>query len=334
MKCNKCQTPVVQGDKKCRFCGNELFYSHEIIDIEPEIIDIAPDIIDIEEPVIKGQNLKNKEEIDISDELEKTARLSKIDIEEFTGRIDAKEVLEIKERFKESKIEKKPEIKLVEEEIIKKPENEKKYSNLFVTIGVLTVLVVAFGISTGYLFLNRNVLKNVDTKKISTSLTEAFFDSYEIMIPDNWKTTDENNVSVFFDDTYEWGASLEVIENVDFDKLETVKEDVANTYSKNRYIFTSNYTKKINEEEFFIYKGKYDAYIVYLIMNKIDDKKVLITDLKFKGEVSKEILDTFLNQITEIKKNDLNELYETNFDFSKTGQIVKDKIVIEEEINQ
>lgn len=319
MKCNKCSTPIISGDKKCRFCGADVFNGPEIIDIEPEIIGVE-EIIDIEE--VKGKNIVEKNEIDVSEELEKTIRLKKIDIEEFTGRIETKEVQEIKEKFQESKE------KISLDNKIKKENNEKNYSNQYVTVGVLSLLVMIFGISTGYLFVNRNVLKKVDSKKISTNLTTAFFDTYELLVPDNWKTTENKEVPVFFDESYEWAASMEVIENADYSKLEEKKEQISTSYNKNGYIFTSNYTKKINDKEFFIYKGKYDAYIVYLIINKIDDAKVVVTDLKFKNEVNKEILDTVLNSISEIKNNDLSELYEINFNFSKTGQIVKEKIVI------
>ena len=65
------------------------------------------------------------------------------------------------------------------------------------------------------------------------------------------------------------------------------------------------------------------------------NKRVIInTDLKFKGEVDKEILDNVLDVVSNIDSNTLQDLYESDFDFNQVGNLVKEKIKIAEGIVQ
>ena len=45
MKCKKCSTPIIPGEKRCRFCGSTMIIEEENNNRQPEIIDI------IDEPV-------------------------------------------------------------------------------------------------------------------------------------------------------------------------------------------------------------------------------------------------------------------------------------------
>lgn len=351
MKCKKCSTPIIPGEKRCRFCGSTMIIEEENKKREPEIIDIIDDTILEKQPedvlVVSKKELKKepeiidiidepKKDIDVTDELEKTTRLNKIDIEEFTGKISKDELNKIEEKKEEKKKEENKEIKKEEnkENEEEKPFNEKMNSYIiFIVIFVLLVISLVFNL---FLFLNRNVTKKVNDTSISDVKTLSFFNNYELSIPDNWytKTELEKNLLVIFDSTNEWAASVQILNNVDYELANEKADEIQELYSKNRYIFTSNYNKKINETEYFLYKGKYENYSVYLILQKYDDRTVLLTDLKFKGEVRKDVLDTILESLSNIKTNNLNKLYEDDFKFEPVGNIISDVAKKEEEMNK
>ena len=335
MKCKKCSTPIIPGEKRCRFCGSTMMIEDENNNRQPEIIDIIDDTILEKQPedvlVVSKKELKKepeiidiidepKKDIDVTDELEKTTKLKKIDIEEFTGKLSKEELKNKKEEKKE-----------IEEE---KPFNEKMNSYIiFIVIFVLLVISLVFNL---FLFLNRNVTKKTNDTSISDVNTLSFFSNYELSIPDNWytKTELEKNLLVIFDSTNEWAASVQILDNVDYKLANKKADEIQELYSKNRYIFTSNYNKKINDTEYFLYKGKYENYSVYLILQKYDDKTVILTDLKFKGEIRKDVLDTILESFANIKINNLNKLYEDDFKFEPVGKIISDVAKKEEEMNK
>ena len=353
MKCKKCSTPIIPGEKRCRFCGSTMIIEEENKKREPEIIDIIDDTILEKQPedvlVVSKKELKKepeiidiidepKKDIDVTDELDKTTRLNKIDIEEFTGKISKDELNKIEEKKEEKKKEENKEIKKEEnkenESEEEKPFNEKMNSYIiFIVIFVLLVISLVFNL---FLFLNRNVTKKVNDTSISDVKTLSFFNNYELSIPDNWytKTELEKNLLVIFDSTNEWAASVQILNNVDYELANEKADEIQELYSKNRYVFTSNYNKKINDTEYFLYKGKYENYSVYLILQKYDDRTVILTDLKFKGEVRKDVLDTILESLANIKINNLNKLYEDDFKFEPVGNIISDVAKKEEEMNK
>lgn len=355
MKCKKCSTPIIPGEKRCRFCGSTMMIEDENNNRQPEIIDIIDDTILEKQPedvlVVSKKELKKepeiidiidepKKDIDVTDELEKTTKLKKIDIEEFTGKLSKEELNEIeekkekKEKKEEKKEEKKKEEKNENEIEEEKPFNEKMNSYIiFIVIFVLLVISLVFNL---FLFLNRNVTKKTNDTSISDVNTLSFFSNYELSIPDNWytKTELEKNLLVIFDSTNEWAASVQILDNVDYKLANKKADEIQELYSKNRYVFTSNYNKKINDTEYFLYKGKYENYSVYLILQKYDDKTVILTDLKFKGEIRKDVLDTILESFANIKTNNLNKLYEDDFKFEPVGKIISDVAKKEEEMNK
>ncbi|MEG0021421.1 MAG: hypothetical protein RRY22_01165 [Bacilli bacterium] len=316
MKCNKCGTPIIPGDTYCRFCSTKISDDIEIIDEEPEqIIEI------IDDKPIKGKKIK---EIDITKELEKTARLEKIDIEEFTGKISKEELEEINELAKEPVIEKQ------EEKIPVEPEKTEP-NNSFLIILVLVVLLIGSLLGNAYLFLNRNKTIKTNLNEISKKQNLNYFESYEISLPDNWVTKFDKQKDNFiiFDKTNQWGASIQVLSDVDFSKIETKKDEIIESLSNNKYLFTSNYNKKVNNMDYYLYKGKYEAYSVYVIAAKIDAKTIALIDLKFKSEVNKEILDTLMKSMSSLKINTLSELNEEGFEFNQISGIVKEKIPVD-----
>lgn len=427
MKCNKCGTPIISGENRCRFCGTTLPIkkvdvikepeliieepkkeiimdipkkveiikeepkkevvldnsSSEIIDIpnkvevikepsKPEIINEIPEIIkeipkknmivekpktpevikDVpKEPEVITENekmevveipevIENKldiiekekiKEIDVADELEKTAKLERIDLEEFTGKIDREEIKNIVVEASAEKIEEpKKEIK----QVVEKAFHEK--ANSFMTLGILVCVLAVSLTLNGYLYINRYKMSPKNAKNISTNTRTVYYDNYELNIPDNWKTKGiaPNNNMLIFDDTNEWGATIEILKNSVFEQTEQYKDDINNSFMQKGYTFTSSYNKNTDEMDFYIYKGKYNSYSVYLIVGKINDENAIVTDLKFKGEVNKEILDNVLKVVGNIDSNTLQDFYESDFDFNQVGNLVKEKIKIAEDVVQ
>ena len=163
MKCKKCSTPIIPGEKRCRFCGSTMIIEEENKKREPEIIDIIDDTILEKQPedvlVVSKKELKKepeiidiidepKKDIDVTDELEKTTKLKKIDIEEFTGKISKEELNKIEEEKKKKEEKKKEEKKEIKKEENKeneieeeKPFNEKMNSYIiFIVIFILLVI--------------------------------------------------------------------------------------------------------------------------------------------------------------------------------------------------
>lgn len=345
MKCKKCSTPIIPGETRCRFCGSTMIINDNK---EPEIIDIIDDIIEEKKPkkepeiidIIDEQPNNKKEiigeqpkkiDIDVTDELEKTTQLERIDIEEFTGKINKEELKKIeKETTEKNEVveNEKPIVKneiVVNENPVEKEEqkfNEK--SNTYVVGGVLVSALVISLVFNLFLFLNRNLSKKSVSDSISEARIETFFNNYEISIPDNWQTKTEvdKDLLMIFDSTTEWAASLQILKDVDYKLVNKNADDIQKEYAKQNIIFTSNYTKTVNNIDYFLYKGKQENYSVYLILQEVDDSTVLATNLKFKGEIKKEVLDTILDSFSSVKGNNLNKLYESDFNFSQLGDVV------------
>jgi hypothetical protein len=293
----------------------------------PEIIMNEPEKIEIIEEVKKDE----RKEIDVTDELEKTARLERIDLEEFTGKIDREEIKNIViETNVEETLEPKKEIK----QVVEKAFHEK--ANNFMTFSILICVLAASLTLNGYLYINRYKLATKEAKKISENTRTVYYDNYELNIPDNWNTKGiaTNNNMLIFDDTNEWGATIEILKNSVFEHTEQYKDDINNSFMQKGYTFTSSYNKETEEMDFYIYKGKYNAYSVYLIVGKINDENAIVTDLKFKGEVNKEILDNVLDVVSNIDSNTLQDFYESDFDFNQVGNLVKEKIKIADGVVQ
>lgn len=416
MKCNKCGTPIISGENRCRFCGTTIAIKPEVIkepeliidkkiekqpevimDIPkkeiikpqtPEVIMEAPKKVEIikEEPevimdvpkkeiikpqipevimeppkkveVIKEELEKveipekveliveepekieiietvkkdEKKEIDVVDELEKTAKLERIDLEEFTGKIDRQELnnIVIETNKEEIKEEPKKEIK----QVVEKAFHEK--ANNYMTMGILVCVLAVSLTLNGFLYINRYKLSKNDGRKISENTKIVYYDNYELNIPENWNTKGiaANNHMLIFDETNEWGATIEVLKNAVFEQTEQYKDEINDSFMQKGYTFTSSYNKETDDMDFYIYKGKYNAYSVYLIVGKINDENAIVTDLKFKGEVDKDVLDNILDVVSNIDTNSLQDFYESDFEFNQVGNLVKEKIKIADGVVQ
>ena len=413
MKCNKCGTPIISGENRCRFCGSTIVIKKPEVIKEPELIIDTPKKSEIIKEIPKAPEVKKevimdapkkpeiimdvpkkevimdvpkkaeiireplkpeiikeipkapevkkevimetpkvpeiimnepekieiieevkkdeRKEIDVTDELEKTARLERIDLEEFTGKIDREEIKNIViETNVEETLEPKKEIK----QVVEKAFHEK--ANNFMTFSILICVLAASLTLNGYLYINRYKLATKEAKKISENTRTVYYDNYELNIPDNWNTKGiaTNNNMLIFDDTNEWGATIEILKNSVFEHTEQYKDDINNSFMQKGYTFTSSYNKETEEMDFYIYKGKYNAYSVYLIVGKINDENAVVTDLKFKGEVNKEILDNVLDVVSNIDSNTLQDFYESDFHFNQVGNLVKEKIKIADGVVQ
>ena len=429
MKCNKCGTPIILGESRCRFCGSviekkeepkkveiieeqkkpeiievpiqkkevieipkpkveiiEAPVKKEIIEIpkpkeiirteiieipkkKEEIIDILPkkeemikkpvqkmEIIEekIEKPkrieIIEEKPKKEeiidireeikeepKKEIDINEELEKTAKLERVNLEEFTGQITKSEIEEINNQIEvneEIKEEIEEEKKNVVTQVVEKAFHDK--ANSFLLVGVLAVVLAISLTMNGFLYINRYSLEGKKSEEISEDTRTVYFDNYELNIPENWKTKGitANNNMLIFDNSNEWGATIEILKNSVFEQTEQYKDEINDSLSKKGYALTSSYNKETDDMDFYIYKGKYNSYSVYVLVGKINDENAIVTDLKFKGEVNKEILNNIIDIVSNINSNDLNSLYESDFEFKQIGDSVKENIKISEDVIQ
>jgi hypothetical protein len=146
-----------------------------IIKTNNEIIDIPKKENNVKVVVKEEKNVQRKE-IDVVDELEKTAKLERINLEEFTGKIDKEEIhnLIIEEKKKEEKNEEK-EIKKDTKLIVEKAFHEK--ANNFMVLGIL-VCVLALSLTfNGYLYINRNKLSKNISKGVSKNTKIVYHDN-------------------------------------------------------------------------------------------------------------------------------------------------------------
>lgn len=141
MKCNKCGTPIIPGEKTCRICGNTNFSERvkepEVIDfpdldldVKEEKVNDLPDlmdIIDIEEPAKEVVDFKEEEIIDLEPETKEMPELildEPVDFEmpeivDVVGEV-SEPVVELEEAPEETKEE------IVEPEVTEeKPKKEK-----------------------------------------------------------------------------------------------------------------------------------------------------------------------------------------------------------------
>ena len=358
MKCTKCDTPVGPSDKRCRFCGTEI--ANEIIDIieEKKEVDII-DIIDINEEidfektgiidvvsikkeiieekidhevielttpksVLKGKKIK---EFDLADELEKTGIFSPVDMQEFTGELNITadiEKAEIKETVKE-------EIKNEIVTTIDIPKNEEpdetfkiKLIPSVVLVGVLMISLVL----NGFQFLNRDVSALAGNNEITEELKTTYLNDYKIELPSNWDISVDSlqDNLVILDSAKNWGASISLLKSSKKIDLDNKKEEIKDIFTKNGYIFTSDITKNINNSESHIFKGKYELYVVYVVITKINDNEIIISDLKFKGAVNTEIYNTLLDKVSQIKDGEMTNFKSSNFNFDSFNDKIIDEL--------
>lgn len=367
MNCNKCGTPILPGENTCRFCGSVDNFSArkgkektpeiigfdieekiEIIDFslsedevainpEPREEEIIEDDIEVDE-IINDEVIIIEEE-DLEDE--KGLFVNSIIEEPPTARIPVEEVKKQLEEELEEIPSIEPELPvaaLVEndesneekpEELIKINEEEvKEKKNTNISVIILAVLLILSVILNCFLLMGTgNAYQEAKELETSSENLKTVYNSYELEIPNNWKTNNSNDEYLLvYDESNEWALSLNLIDDLDFNKLETKKEEIISELGNLQYLFTSDYTKTINDKKFHIFKGKYDSYAVYVIINELDEKKISVTDLKFTGEVKEDILEETLESLSLLKKVEDKILSKEKFTFNNITSIFEDNL--------
>lgn len=349
MNCNKCGTPIIPGENTCRFCGTSNNFSkreekHEIIgfdDIdlldndniqEAEIIDfmIGEDEVSLndgESPVIIDDLIidsPTKEE-PVQEEIIEEKVVNSVIEEPPTARIPVEDVVKTIEEEKEEEVEMEPTINLdttailekVEEEKkpIKNDDNNKKKGGSLLTV-LLLVLLIASLIINYFLFTGKDkiVKPNNTDNTINKALSTIVFNGYETKIPNNWTVNNNNDYTLLLDEKLQWSASVMLTNEIDYANVSKKTTQITDALGLENYLFTSDYNKTTNNKEFYIFKGKYYEYAVYVIVSPVDDDTCVIVDLKFTGEVNEDILNSLLDSISNMKKANVAPIKE-NFEF-------------------
>ena len=209
------------------------------------------------------------------------------------------------------------------------PKKEKNKNSL--TIIILTVLLILSIVLNCFLLMGANSSAKAKTlEETSTVSLTTVYSNYKILMPNNWHTNTSNkDFLLVYDGNNNWSASMSFTNELDYSKISDNLDMITSTFGSNQYLFTSDYTKTINEKEVHIFKGKYVSYAVYVIVNEVDEDTVAVTDLKFTGEVDDEILNNILNSVTTVTLKDMSNIIKDEFQFNDITGIFKS--VIEKE---
>ena len=60
MKCNKCGTPIISGENRCRFCGSTIVIKKPEVIKEPELIIDTPKKSEIIKEIPKAPEVKKE----------------------------------------------------------------------------------------------------------------------------------------------------------------------------------------------------------------------------------------------------------------------------------
>ena len=190
---------------------------------------------------------------------------------------------------------------------------------------LILVLIVSLAFNA-YLFISGNEDKNIgigNNQDTNKAYSKVIYDDYKLNVSSSWILEESENGLLIYDDTQNWAASLNFVDDANYEALTTNKDSLGELLNSFRYQFTSNYSKSVNDKEFHLFKGKYyEDYSVFVIVTAFDEDALIVVDLKFKGEVDDVLLNNILTMMTEVKENNYNELFKNNFDFVS----IKDQI--------
>ena len=345
MKCNKCGTPIIPGEDTCRICGNKTDFSKR--EKEPEIIDFPEDVIEPEE-IVESKPIEVSEDSDIVMELPDLDNIvNSVDFEVPTTTVSESEVVASEDNVIDEPIDDvveeptKEETEVKEEVIVEekkelpkeKPEKKKKVKeqkekkpSFNVGMIFLVLLLLCSLAFNGYLFImnsNAKAEENDEPKVETATYSKAVYNNYKMTIPSTWITQKNDKGIIVYDDTQDWSASIQTVDNAIYDTFVTNKDKLVDSLGSLKYQFTSNYSKEVSGKDYYLFKGKYYNYSVYVIATEIDKDTLSIVDLKFKGEVDDILLNSILTAMGTIKSNDTSELFKDNFEFNN----INDKVL-------
>ncbi len=174
-------------------------------------------------------------------------------------------------------------------------------------IVIVAVLLVVSIILNIYLFVstgNKESNKTGETSKI-TKTAKVMFKGYKMDISAGWITEydSDNNTNLLYDNSSEWLASVQIIDEIDYDTLIENSEDFTKDMKELNYEFTSNYAKDYDKKSYYLFKGKNEDNTVYLIMSKIDRDTIATATVHFKDEVDDKLVKNIATTIGTIDEN-------------------------------
>lgn len=328
MKCNKCGTPIIPGEDTCRICGAKADalkrrVSPDIIDLPDEetVSNDLPDLQDIISRLERADIDQEDYENMIYDKVEEPELIT----EELEEKVDKKHI--VSEKVKEKK-------KVLDTVEPKKPrtkntKNGLKNGKISFNIGVIILtLILLCSISINIcLFIMKG---NFKAKKDNTPVEEKIiysnvsYDNYKITIPSTWIVEQKTSNLLIYDETENWAASMQIVKNANYNDFVPNKDKLVESLGNLKYQFTSNYSKKVEKKEYYLFKGKYYDYSVYVIVTELDDNQILTADLKFKGEVDDILLNNILVSMGSLKEKATDSLFKDNFEFNDISKQVGD----------
>lgn len=241
-------------------------------------------------------------------------------------KIDSKETKETKEELIDEIIP-----PVVED---KKDVKEKKnVHGLFNIVTFILIILLIISVIANCFLLMGNGKENKevdDTPVVSTTNQTIYFNTYKVEVPSNWITVTNKDVNyiTLMDSTENWAVTLNVAPNTNAAAIsdKTSVENITKAFGANKYLFTSDYSKTVGGKDFYIFKGKYYDYSVYIITSSLDSTNTVIADLKFKGEVDDDVLSNILSSLTTVSVKDLTSFYKNDFTFGDVSSLITNNI--------
>lgn len=223
----------------------------------------------------------------------------------------------------------------VKEEKPVKEKKEKKGGSLSLATFVLVVLLLASIVLNCFLLMgdseDNTPVEPQEKPVVSETTQTLYFNNYKLETPSNWIAVSTQNVPylTIMDRSEEWAVTIDVSNETDSALVEKSAEQIKEAFKNNKYLFTDSYPKNANNREYYVFKGKYQNYTVYVITTKLENNTTVVADLKFKGEVEEDVLEKVLTTMSTVSTKSLTEFYDENFDFGTITGLVKDNLVVE-----
>lgn len=242
-------------------------------------------------------------------------------------------VLVTKDDSKETKEELVDEIVTPVTEDKKDAKEKKSNHGLFNILTFILIVLLLISVIANCFLLMGNGKENEevdDTPVVSATNQTIYFNGYKVEVPSNWITTTNKDVNyiTLMDSTENWALTLNVAPNTNAiaisDKASI--ENITKAFGASKYLFTSDYSKTVDGKDFYIFKGKYYDYSVYIITSSLDSTNAIIADLKFKGEVDDDVLNNVLSSLKTVSVKDLTTFYKNDFSFGDIASLVTSNI--------
>lgn len=324
--------------------------SESVVEVQPTVVqsevvqEVAPVVADVimdtpssivEEvaaPVVEGPK------IPVVNSVIDEPPTAKIPVEEVKKIVEAEKEAEVVEEVIETPapvvtepvVETKTEV--VEEKKEDKKE-EKKPTNYKGFCIVLAIFLAVSIVLNCFLLLKASgdsgIVKASENPLVSL---KTVYKEYKFSLPYSWVVNgDDEEFLLIHNESESWAASISLESALEYDLVAGKEEEISSAFSKHAHAFTSNYVKTVNGMEFQIFKGKYYSHTVYLIINKIDEDTVAVTDVKFKGEVDDDIINDILKCLTNVSKVDMDKFSENDFEFENVTSVLEGIIGEEKE---